>query len=161
METTTEVSGNPNDIPTIAAIKDLVLKAAQNGEITWKQYQDFIASDPAPPTDPGYCGITPFVTGKYDPWWKIWCVKHDNKFNQMAAGTYEGSGFKVAAESVVEIAQGMVAGAYLLVSGIPYLLVGGILGGLTRWGYLERQTNRAKPYLGTPDNTPVNPDFMG
>ena len=95
---------------------------------------------PTDPNDPGYCGLG-VETGPLDPWWKIMCRRHDKAFNELKRGEYHGSGLKVAGQAAVDVAGGVLAGAYLIVSA-PVYFVGAVFGGLVRWGQLQRRTGQ-------------------
>lgn len=84
--------------------------------------------------DPGFCGLSPLETGKGDPWWKRTCQPHDHAFNNMKVGFQDSAtdNLKTFGKFTEDIATGMLQGAYLLVSGPAYWLVGGV-GGALKW----------------------------
>lgn len=100
--------------------------------------------------DPGYCGLG-VETGPRDPFWLRMCQRHDDSFNELKAGRYEGSGLKVAGRAAVDTIGAMAAGAYL-VTFAPLYFVGAVFGGLVRWGWLERQQKRLKEWIPGTDN---------
>lgn len=98
---------------------------------------------PLIPPDLDFCGLGEANTGPNDPWYKRGvCQAHDEHFTKLDKGEYATFG-----EFAKGIVRGMAEGAYMLVSGIPYLLIGGILG-IFRQQQLE---NRAKNTEGDDD----------
>lgn len=90
--------------------------------------------------DEGFCGLSPFETGKLDPFWKKACLPHDQAFNRMKNG-YDDSSVKnaeVFSNFAKEVGIVMAQSAFGLVAGVPYILFGG-LGGLARWALLSRR----------------------
>lgn len=83
-----------------------------------------------PGEDPGYCGVEPIETGKGDPWRKIACWRHDKAFNKAKAGYADSTqdNLKTFGTFTVDIATGMLSGAYQVLSGPFYWLVGGVFG---------------------------------
>jgi hypothetical protein len=106
-------------------------------EISFQSAKQGAGFDSSGNYDPGYCGLG-FETGPRDPWWKIMCQRHDRSFNELKAGTYKGSGLQVAGRAAMDVLGGMLAGAYLVVSG-PLYFIGAVGGGILRWGQLERR----------------------
>ncbi|HRH31973.1 MAG TPA: hypothetical protein PLK06_01480 [bacterium] len=93
--------------------------------------------------DPGYCGISGIETGPLDPWHLRICKPHDDAYNRLKAGDDDG-GMRVAGKFVGGVLKGMAEGAWMLVTGPFYLVFGGIVGGLVRFGQLERR-GKVKP----------------
>lgn len=74
--------------------------------------------------DPDYCGLGKANTGPLDPWWKRGvCPAHDEHFTKLDKGEYA-----TFAEFAGSIGRGMAEGAWMLLTGVPYLLIGGVLG---------------------------------
>lgn len=96
--------------------------------------------------DPGYCGLAPLETGPNDPWWKRACKPHDEAHNALKAGLLEGSYMRPFGRFLLDIGKGMLQGAFLVVSGPVYAIVGGV-GGLFLAGQEERDINRPKPWM--------------
>lgn len=86
--------------------------------------------------DAGYCGIAPAETGKWDPFWQKACVNHDRDFNALKAGYKDGDALKTFGNFTGSVLSTMAGGAYAVVMGIPYIIVGGI-GGLLRWAQIS------------------------
>lgn len=80
--------------------------------------------------DPGFCGVSPFETGKGDPFWKTACVDHDKAFDRAMAGYQDTTtdNLKTFGNFAVAIGTGMVSGAYQVLAGPYYLLLGGVYG---------------------------------
>lgn len=75
-----------------------------------------------------YCGIEPIVTGPLDPWWKRACVPHDKAMQAYIDGHPTEGPYQTFGKFTKNIGVGMLQGAYMLLTGIPYLLIGGVLG---------------------------------
>jgi len=89
-----------------------------------------------PNTDPGYCGLAPLETGKWDPFWQIACKRHDRAFDKLKAGNPDKTGLQVTGEFMGDVIAGAAEGLYAVVTAPIYLLVGG-LGGLVRWNSIS------------------------
>ena len=86
-----------------------------------------------PIDDPGFCGMAPLQTGKWDPFWKSACQNHDKAYNSLKLGLNNGDGgLEVFGQFVSNIGLEMAKGAYAVVAGPFYILIGGV-GGLLRW----------------------------
>lgn len=82
--------------------------------------------------DEGYPGLEPFTTGAWDPFWKDEAKNHDKAFAAKKTG-YEGkTNGEVAGDFIKGVSIKMVKGAYAVVAGPLYILIGGI-GGMFRW----------------------------
>lgn len=97
-----------------------------------------------------YCGIEPFTTGKRDPWYKrsLACKRHDPPMQALIDGRVEATepALKTFGRFTKDIIGGMAEGAYMLMSGPVYWLIGGVLG-IGRQGYLERKHKAEKPWV--------------
>jgi hypothetical protein len=83
--------------------------------------------------DPGYCGIGPFETGKYDPFWKSGaCPRHDKMMTYQKQGElYESiwdTQSTFACDMAKTTAKEVSEGVYALIFGVPFALLGGIVG---------------------------------
>lgn len=101
------------------------------------------------PPDPNYCGLEPITTGPNDPWWKRKvCQTHDKAYQKL-----KDNEWRVFGRFALDIGKGMLDGAIMLITGIPYLLIGG-LGGVVRYQQLKRrrklkeQNDNLPPDLG-------------
>lgn len=83
-----------------------------------------------PTPDLGFCGVAPFETGKWDPYWKSGtCPTHDKSFNANKAGL-PNPGFANTTGTFIESAAETAAqGAYAVVMFLPYTFLATIVGG--------------------------------
>lgn len=95
--------------------------------------------------DPNFCGLDfnpsgpNLTTGPDDPWWKRACVPHDQAFEAL-----KQSEWSVFGTFTKNIAIGMAQGAFMLLTGPLYWIVGGI-GGIFRYQQLENRNNPKPP----------------
>ena len=82
--------------------------------------------------DPGYVGIEPFVTGKYDPFWKEAAAKNDADFQKKIDGLKHPSLAEINGDWIVNTTKVAFKGAYAVAS-YPIYLIGGLLLGSARW----------------------------
>ena len=90
---------------------------------------------PLIPPDPDYCGLGSANTGPHDPWYRRACVPHDLAYEQLTQGEWP-----VFGTFAKNIAKGMLDGAWMLLTGPLYLLIGGF-GGVIRYQQLKRRQN--------------------
>ena len=91
-----------------------------------------------------YCGLSPITTGESDPFYKRGiCQRHDAAFQKLKDGDLSGKNFLVNWDFSKDILKGMVEGAYMVLTGPVYLLVGGVLGVL-RYTQLEYKKGKYK-----------------
>lgn len=88
--------------------------------------------------DKDFCGLYPFETGKWDPFWEKSCKPHDIAFERLKHGYQnpEDSNLKVFTDFTGSALETMAQGAYAVSMGIPYIVIGGLLG-MVRWLQLE------------------------
>lgn len=86
-------------------------------------------------SDPGYPGLKPFETGKWDPFWED-AKPHDRAFNILKTNLDYAdnhlSGIKVTGDFASGVINTMAKGAYAVVAGPVYLILGAGYG-LIRW----------------------------
>lgn len=82
--------------------------------------------------DPGYCGLDPETTGKYDPYWKDACEKHDGDFQNLIDGKPHPSLLEVSGDWVVNTTKVALKGVYAAAT-FPVYFLGGLIGGAIRW----------------------------
>lgn len=90
--------------------------------------------------DEGFCGIEPFATGKGDPL-KAACKSHDAAFIRAKLGhPLPGENtLTVFGDFAIDVGTIMLQSTYSLLAGIPYILVGGLLG-MIRYNQLKRKS---------------------
>lgn len=93
-------------------------------------------------SDPDYCGLGKANTGPLDPWWKRACIPHDKAMQAYIDGHPTEGPYQTFGKFTKNIGVGMLQGAYMLLTGIPYWLIGGF-GGLFR---NQQLANRLKPH---------------
>ena len=91
--------------------------------------------------DPDYCGLGEANTGPNDPWWKRACIPHDTAYQALIEKKADAGPYRVFGTFTKNIAVGMAQGAFMLLTGPLYWLIGGV-GGIFRYQQLE---NRANP----------------
>ncbi len=97
--------------------------------------------------DPGYCGLAPLTTGQSDPWWKRGaCAAHDEAYQSLIDKAPGEPALRTFGRFTRDIIGGMAEGAYMLLSGPLYWLIGGV-GGVFRQGQLERRHKAEKPWV--------------
>jgi hypothetical protein len=92
-------------------------------------------ADPEDPKDdPGYCGLAPFETGSWDPFYRDGeCTKHDRAFNEKKLGDSSApSDAEVTGDFLSGVAGTFLRGAYAVTFALPYAVIGGI-GGAIRY----------------------------
>lgn len=117
----------PNPLKIYFKGQTLTLYLQKDG-VTYKDAQG--TEYPEIDTDYGYCGVSPFETGKGDPWWKLACEPHDMAFDKARAGYADSTQDNLATFGKFSqaIGTGMLTGAYQVISGPFYWLLGGVYG---------------------------------
>jgi hypothetical protein len=88
--------------------------------------------------DPGHCGLPPIETGEWDPFWPE-CAKHDEEYIKLKEGKETKSNLETQTDFAAGVFVTMAQGAYALLAGPAYILIGS-LGGALRW--LQIKANR-------------------
>lgn len=82
--------------------------------------------------DPGYCGLDPITSGKYDPFYQDACSKHDADFTNKIDGKPHPTLLAINGDWIVNTTKVALKGAYAVTT-FPLYLVGGLIGGTVRW----------------------------
>lgn len=97
---------------------------------------------PAPTFDPGYCGVAPFETGVWDPYYKV-CRVHDADFNANKAGDPIATFGETTGGFIQGAAVEAARGVYAAVMFIPYCFFVTVIGA-PLW-YLGRGKKKINP----------------
>lgn len=82
--------------------------------------------------DPGYIGLDPFTTGKYDPYWRDAGKPHDKDFQNRKDGKEHPPLLAVSGDWVVNTTKVAIKGVYAVATYPVYLTVG-LIAGAIRW----------------------------
>ena len=88
----------------------------------------------------GYAGLEGiFQTGKGDPFWRA-AKLHDKAFSRAKLGYQDSTAdnLETLKNFTIDIGTGMLTGAYMLIAGIPYILIGGV------GGFIKQQITKKK-----------------